>query len=81
MKDTSAELVGELHALCAVAATRAEAEVDTLMPGYTHLQPAQPIRWSHWLMSHAWAWQRDAERLEVSATNVTVSFLPSSLTH
>ena len=33
------------------------------MPGYTHLQPAQPVRWSHWLLSHAWAWQRDRERL------------------
>lgn len=33
------------------------------MPGYTHLQPAQPVRWSHWLLSHAWAWQRDAQRL------------------
>ena len=42
---------------------RAEAEIDVLMPGYTHLQPAQPIRWSHWLLSHAWAWQRDRERL------------------
>ncbi len=51
-----AELIG-------VTATRAEAEIDVLMPGYTHLQPAQPIRWSHWLLSHAWAWQRDRERL------------------
>ena len=34
------------------------------MPGYTHLQPAQPVRWSHWLLSHAWAWQRDAQRLD-----------------
>eukprot|EP01052_Picozoa_sp_SAG31_P060653 SAG31_NODE_19802_length_591_cov_1.036585_1_plen_62_part_10 len=22
-------------------------------------EPAQPIRWSHWMLSHAWAWQRD----------------------
>ena len=33
------------------------------MPGYTHLQPAQPVRWSHWLLSHTAAWQRDADRL------------------
>ena len=45
------------------AADRAEAEIDVLMPGYTHVQPAQPVRWSHWLLSHAWAWQRDRERL------------------
>ena len=52
-----------LAELISIAATRAEAEIDVLMPGYTHLQPAQPVRWSHWLLSHAWAWQRDRERL------------------
>ena len=30
-----------------------------LMPGYTPLHRAQPVRYSHWLMSHAWAWTRD----------------------
>jgi argininosuccinate lyase len=34
------------------------------MPGYTHLQPAQPILFSHWLMSYFWMLQRDRERLE-----------------
>ncbi|KAJ3335567.1 argininosuccinate lyase [Kappamyces sp. JEL0680] len=34
------------------------------MPGYTHLQRAQPIRWSHFLLSHAWSWLNDLERLE-----------------
>lgn len=52
-----------LSNLIRAAADRAEAEVDVLMPGYTHVQPAQPVRWSHWLLSHAWAWQRDLERL------------------
>jgi argininosuccinate lyase len=53
----------ELRALILVAADRAEAEIDVVMPGYTHVQPAQPVRWSHWLLSHAWPWQRDLERL------------------
>ncbi len=56
-------LAGHLHDLIATLLERAEHEIDLLMPGYTHLQPAQPVRWSHWLLSHAWAWQRDAERL------------------
>ena len=38
-------------------------QVDVLMPGFTHLQPAQTVRWSHWLMSHVAAWQRDDQRL------------------
>ncbi|MBX2998732.1 MAG: argininosuccinate lyase [Caldilineaceae bacterium] len=53
-----------LHGLIGVAVERAAAEIDLLMPGYTHLQPAQPVRWSHWLLAHVWSWQRDAERLD-----------------
>jgi argininosuccinate lyase len=37
-----------------VCITRAEQEIDVLFPGYTHLQRAQPIRWSHWILSHVW---------------------------
>jgi len=52
-----------LRALIAVAVERAEREADVLMPGFTHLQSAQTVRWSHWLLSHAAAWRRDDERL------------------
>jgi argininosuccinate lyase len=41
-----------------------QCHIDVLMAGYTHLQPAQPIRFSHWLMSHMAAIRRDAERLQ-----------------
>ncbi|OBA29053.1 argininosuccinate lyase [Hanseniaspora valbyensis NRRL Y-1626] len=43
---------------------RAENEIDVLMPGYTHLQRAQPIRWSHWLSSYATYFSEDLERLQ-----------------
>lgn len=33
------------------------------MPGYTHLQKAQPVRWSHWLLSHAFSFANELERL------------------
>jgi len=33
------------------------------MPGYTHLQKAQPIRWSHWILAHATAFASELERL------------------
>ncbi|CCX33313.1 L-Aspartase-like protein [Pyronema domesticum] len=42
---------------------RAEQDMDVLMPGYTHLQRAQPIRWSHWVMCHAYVFASDLERL------------------
>jgi argininosuccinate lyase len=67
-----AALRAQQRQLIAVAAERAAAEIDFLMPGYTHLQPAQPIRWSHWLLSHAAAWQRDAQRLDDLARRVNV---------
>lgn len=67
-------LLGELLQACA---GRARAEVDALMPGYTHLQRAQPIRWSHWLMAHAASFQRDAERLRDALRRVNVMPLGS----
>lgn len=65
-------LRNHLRALIGVTTERAAEEIDLLLPGYTHLQPAQPIRWSHWLLSHAWPWQRDAMRLDELAARVNV---------
>lgn len=57
-------LIGKhLKTLLETFTQRAESELDVLMPGYTHLQRAQPIRWSHWLCSHATAFASDLERL------------------
>lgn len=42
---------------------QAEAYGEALMPGYTHLQRAQPVPVAHWLLSHFWPLQRDCERL------------------
>lgn len=41
----------------------AEANLNVPMPGYTHLQHAQPITWGHWILSHFWPLVRDRERL------------------
>ncbi|KFZ16167.1 hypothetical protein V501_02362 [Pseudogymnoascus sp. VKM F-4519 (FW-2642)] len=46
-----------------VVAARAEKEIDFVMPGYTHLQRAQPVRWSHWMLSYGLAFASDLERL------------------
>jgi len=42
----------------------AEHHIDTVMPGYTHMQPAQPITVAHWLMSFFWMIDRDRDRLQ-----------------
>jgi len=41
----------------------ARAEQETVMPGYTHLQPAQPTTVAHWVLSYEQALQRDTARL------------------
>jgi argininosuccinate lyase len=51
---------------------QASAHVDLLMPGYTHLQPAQPVRFSHWLLSYFWMLQRDRDRLDGLVRRVNV---------
>ena len=65
-------IVTLLTDLLRVMVKRAESEVDHLMPGYTHLQRAQPIRWAHWLLSHASYFSNDLDRLRVMRPRVSV---------
>lgn len=58
-------------------ADRAEREIDHLCPGYTHLQKAQPIRFSHWLLSHGFSFASDLERLGETIKRVNRSPLGS----
>ncbi|HET6821122.1 MAG TPA: argininosuccinate lyase, partial [Anaerolineales bacterium] len=51
---------------------QAELAGETLMPGYTHLQHAQPILLAHWWLSHYWPLQRDQERLQDLTKRVSV---------
>ena len=46
-----------------VLLTRAEEAGDEYLPGYTHLQRAQPVLLAHHLMAHGWALSRDVDRL------------------
>jgi len=55
----------------------AEAHQATLMSGYTHLQRAQPVTFSHWLLSHFWPLQRDRERLQDLRDRVAICPLGS----
>ncbi|MCI0551021.1 MAG: argininosuccinate lyase, partial [Anaerolineae bacterium] len=56
---------------------QAEVAGETIMPGYTHLQRAQPILLAHWWLSHYWALQRDDERLQDLTKRVSVLSLGS----
>ena len=52
-----------LHELQSALVERAESDLNILLPGYTHLQRAQPILLGHWWLSHFWPLQRDRQRL------------------
>nr|XP_036226553.1 argininosuccinate lyase-like isoform X1 [Bactrocera oleae] len=55
-------LVG-LLAVIEASVVQAKKNLGALMPGYTHLQRAQPVQFSHWMLSHAFALQADCQRL------------------
>lgn len=61
-----------LGSLQAALVARAETAGDTLMPGYTHLQRAQPILLSHWWLAYFWPLQRDRERLQGLAPHLAI---------
>jgi argininosuccinate lyase len=59
----TAELVESVVALSEAIIKQAENNVDTLLPGYTHLQRAQPVRFAHHLLAYASMLERDMGRL------------------
>lgn len=52
-----------LTSLLDVLLYNAERHIDKVVPGYTHLQQAQPVSMGHYWMSHFWAFERDVKRL------------------
>ena len=64
-----AALLAAMRALVEVA----EVYKDSVLPGYTHLQRAQPILLSHHLLAHFWAFERDLKRLEAAGGAANVS--------
>jgi argininosuccinate lyase len=63
LRDLLLRVVEALLALQGGALARAREHAATVMPGYTHLQHAQPVTFGHVLMRHASALERDLERL------------------
>jgi argininosuccinate lyase len=56
-----------------VLADRAEEAGDAYLPGYTHLQRAQPVLLAHHLLAHCWALARDVDRLVATVDRLDVS--------
>jgi argininosuccinate lyase len=72
-RDALAKLDGQIKSLQNALVEQAEQHLETLMPGYTHVQPAQPITAAHWLMSFFWMLSRDRERLAQTLERLNVN--------
>ncbi|MBR6115750.1 MAG: argininosuccinate lyase [Oscillospiraceae bacterium] len=73
LKDECAELSALIRALIAALTDVAEAHKASIMPGYTHLQRAQPVTFGHYLMAYAMMLLRDLDRLADCRKRMDVS--------
>ena len=71
--DACAEARQEIEALALVVLSFAEAEADTLLPGYTHLQRGQPVTLGHHLLAWVEMLDRDRTRFLAAASAATES--------
>ncbi len=67
------ELTGRVYSLITALTDQAEQHKEAIMPGYTHLQRAQPIMFGHHLMAYAMMLLRDADRLSDCRRRMNVS--------
>ena len=73
VKRVICEVGTRVHALQTVLCERAIEAGGSYLPGYTHLQRAQPVLLAHHLMAHGWALSRDLDRLLATRARADVS--------
>ena len=67
LRDEIKEIRGLVEKLCAVLVKLAEQHTETVLPGYTHLQRAQPVTFAHHLLAYVQMLLRDLGRLDDTA--------------
>ncbi|MGI6025972.1 MAG: argininosuccinate lyase [Candidatus Scatomorpha sp.] len=73
LRDAAAETVGLIKQLISALCVQAEKNSDAIMPGYTHLQRAQPITFAHQLLAYGMMLSRDMGRLSDAAKRMNFS--------
>jgi len=73
LKNRVSEIVESIKMFQQAILTQAEQHVETIAPGYTHLQRAQPISFAHHLMAYFWMLERDQQRLSESLKRIDIS--------
>lgn len=66
IKNHTEKIVQLLETVQRAILEKAEEHIDTILPGYTHLQRAQPISFAHHLMAYFWMFERDKARFQDS---------------
>ena len=64
LRGVAKQIAGDLLSLQDALIAQASEHQNTLAPGFTHLQPAQPVTFAHQLLAHAQGFSRDIERLQ-----------------
>ena len=77
LKKEAAGLIDQLKELCTVLANKALEYSETIMPGYTHLQRAQPITFGHHLLAYGEMFLRDIGRMQDAVKRMDVMPLGS----
>lgn len=77
LRDEAAEIVEQIKELLDAVVEQASLHKTTIMPGYTHLQRAQPITFAHHLLAYAMMFTRDITRIGDAVKRMNVSPLGS----
>ncbi|MGM7703560.1 argininosuccinate lyase [Pseudalkalibacillus sp. Hm43] len=72
LKRKTIEIIGLVDEVQLAILRQSKSNVETVIPGYTHLQRAQPISFAHHLMAYFWMLERDKERLIDSLKRIDV---------
>jgi len=78
LRDEAGEVLRLIGELQSAILRKAKAEIDTIMPGYTHLQRAQPVLLSHYLLAYREMFDRDEARLKECLERINVMPLGSA---
>ncbi len=73
LRDAVDTLTGQIREVIAALTGQAEAHATTILPGYTHLQRAQPVTFGHHLLAYAMMLLRDLDRLADCRRRMNVS--------
>ncbi|MFN6964394.1 MAG: argininosuccinate lyase [Pyrinomonadaceae bacterium] len=72
LRGETASLIGEIRRVQRSLVSAAERHEQAVIPGYTHLQRAQPVLWAHWCLAYFEMLKRDVERLGDALERINV---------